>query len=134
MSYLELGEKAALPEPKQGGVYALRPNDKNDQTPAGWDPAEAGRVLAALRGEIDRAGRDVFAGDPPQTFTRLAADLVAIGEGYARHPDREAERGWDSLELLRSLGPLVAPMAERIREQMAKPATGPAPCNPRGGR
>jgi hypothetical protein len=81
---------------------------------------EARRLLAELRAEVVRLGRDEFRGDPPALFRTLAADLVAIGEGYVRHQDVEAARGWDALELLRGLKPQFLATARRARQVAAE--------------
>src|SRR5262249_13809583 len=81
----------------------------------GWDQAEANRRLAALRAEGERVGRGDFGGDPPAVFRTLAADLVAIGEGYIQHHDLEAARGWDALELLRGLRQLLLQTVGRLK-------------------
>jgi hypothetical protein len=105
-------------------------NEKNGETtrpepPPGvrWDQAEAERLLAGLRDEAEQIARRYFDGAPPPLFRTLAADLLAIGEGYVRGHEIEARRGWDALELLRGLGPLlgqVAGLVERLKALDAK--------------
>lgn len=80
-----------------------------------WDQAEASRLLAELRVEVERINRKEFTGTPPALWGVLAADLLAIGEGYVRHHDLEAARGWDALELLRGLLPLTRQTAARVK-------------------
>ncbi len=89
-----------------------------------WDPVEAERLLAELRAEVARLEKQEFRGKPPPLFTTLAADLVAIGEGYVRHHDIEAARGWDALELLRGLKPLLPQIAARAKA-MVRRGQGP---------
>jgi hypothetical protein len=77
-----------------------------------WDPAEAERLLAGLRSEVDmvRAG---FGGVPPAPLAMLLADALTIGERYIRDHEIEAARGWNALELLRDLVPHVRDLAAR---------------------
>jgi hypothetical protein len=79
-------------------------------------------LLAGLRAEIQRVTVTIFRGDPPPLFKTLATDLLAIGAGYVHHHDLEAARGWDPLQLLRGLKPLVAEQASRVK-QMATETT-----------
>jgi hypothetical protein len=77
-----------------------------------WDPAEAERLQAGLRSEVDmvRAG---FGGRPPAPLAALLADALTIGERYVRDHQVEAARGWDPLDLLRDLVPHVRDLAAR---------------------
>jgi hypothetical protein len=74
------------------------------------DPAEAERLLAGQRSEVDmvRAG---FGGRPPAPLAALLADALTIGERYVRDHQVEAARGWDPLDLLRDLVPHVRDLA-----------------------
>src|SRR5262245_54557335 len=85
-----------------------------------WEQAEADRLLAELRAEVVRLGREEFRSAPPEMFRTLAADLVAIGEGYVRGHEMEAARGWDALDLLRGLRPLLQQTAGRIKQMVAQ--------------
>ena len=79
-----------------------------------WDQAAAEKLLADLQAEIRRAETVEFGGKPPRLFRTLAADLVAIGEGYIQDHDREAARGWDAMAMLRDLKPLLVQVAARV--------------------
>jgi hypothetical protein len=80
-----------------------------------WDQAEAERLLAELRDEVKRAEALDFGGQPPPLFKTLAADLLAQAEGYIRDHDKEAARGWDALELLRGVEPVLRGVVSRLR-------------------
>ncbi len=108
MGYLDL----ALSLPETGPGYDG--NDRNDKTPSAWDHAEAERLLAELCAEVKRLTREQFGGDRPTLFRTLADDLVAIGEGYIRNYDAEAIRGWDALDLLRGLKPILLRMTTNM--------------------
>jgi hypothetical protein len=71
-----------------------------------WDPAEADRLLAELRIDVERIKAD-FGNRPPAPLAMMLADALAIGARYIRDHDAEAARGWDALALLADLPPLV---------------------------
>jgi hypothetical protein len=62
--------------------------------------AEADRLLAGLRAHVARVRADK---ESPPVLQTLAADVLAIGEGYVRNWGLEVSRGWDPLSLLRDL-------------------------------
>jgi hypothetical protein len=66
------------------------------------DSTEAVRLLAEVRAEAARV-QDGFAGECPETLRTLLRDAVALAEGYVANQELERARGWDPLELLRSL-------------------------------
>ncbi|MCI0463310.1 MAG: hypothetical protein L0Z62_40705 [Gemmataceae bacterium] len=116
MGYLDLALRP-LPAPLSDDV-----TDRNDKTTSSWDQAEAERLLAELRTEVRRLTREEYGGVAPALFGRLAADLLAIGEGYVRNHDAEAARGWDALALLREVKPALGKLAATVKR--------PSPGNP----
>jgi hypothetical protein len=84
--------------------------------PLSSDQAEAERLLAELRGEIDGIKAD-SGGRLPRAVVTLLADALVIGERFVRDRGAEAARGWDALELLRGLPQLVQEIMKRWRQQ-----------------
>lgn len=82
----------------------LRPAPPREQ-------AEAERLLAELRAEVEQIKAD-FAGDLPTPLANLLADGLAIAEGYIVNHEAEASRGWDALDLLRGMAPIVRSWVE----------------------
>jgi hypothetical protein len=71
-------------------------------TPAfAWDQAEAERLLAQLREVLSRVERAVAAGTAPSARGDAMRTWLEVAEGFVSDREREAARGWDSLELLR---------------------------------
>jgi hypothetical protein len=126
------GGKLVVRGPKTAGALAKALLDRKPevlatlgQAPAvpAWDQAAAERLLAELRAEVGRASAWDFGGQPPPLFRTVAADLLAIAEGYVRHHDLEASRGWDALELLRELKPVLRSVLVNVKA-LADPASG----------
>jgi hypothetical protein len=84
-----------------------------------WDQAEAERLLAELRHEVNKI-RDSFGGRPPAALDGLLNDAIIIGQRYILDRELEAIRGWDSLELLRDLVPYVRDLVARCTQTNAK--------------
>jgi hypothetical protein len=120
------GDRLVIRGPKHAGALAKALLDRKAEVlpllgepVAGtgrWDGAEENRLLAELRAEVERVNREVFRGSPPSLFRTVAADLLAVGEGYIANREQEAARGWDVLKLLRDLKPLVAQVAARVKK------------------
>jgi hypothetical protein len=117
MGYLDLAKDTppGAPADHTDRHPAYDINDRNDQIPAGWDQVEAERLLADLRAEAARLWRGWPRDESRELFRTLAADLVRIGERYIRDHDTEAQRGWDALQLLRRLRPMIKETADRIK-------------------
>jgi hypothetical protein len=83
-------------------------SEKSEKSPPpAWGPGEAAQLLADLRAVSARAAREDFGGRPPGAFVRVAGDLVELAEGYVTNHEAEATRGWDALQLLRGLRPVL---------------------------
>jgi hypothetical protein len=92
----------------------------------GCDQAEAERLLAELQAEAQRAEREQRAlgrGFSP-ALAAVVADLLAVAAEYARDPAAEAARGWDALELLRGVRPLLRAVIQRGTSREAPRAPG----------
>jgi hypothetical protein len=85
-------------------------------TSSSSDQAEAERLLANLRAEVEKIRSD-FGGRLPKYVMTLLSDALVIGERFVRTLDFERSRGWDGLELLRGLLPLVREIVERWRAE-----------------
>jgi hypothetical protein len=89
--------------------------EEANQLPSAWDQAAAERLLADLRAEVKRAVALDFGGRPPPLFRAVAANLLAQAEGYVANRDVEAARGWDALELLRGVMPVLRGVVANVR-------------------
>jgi hypothetical protein len=101
--------------PKRAGDLAQRLLANKDQILAALDrpdrpnrpappaQAEAERLLAELRSQVEDVRHKEFFGTLPAELANVLDDALAIGEGYIRDHEAAAARGWDALELLRGL-------------------------------
>jgi hypothetical protein len=96
-----------------------------------WNQAEADRLLSELRAEIQQIAAG-FGGQLPHPLGMLLGDAVRIGERFVREHDAEAGLGWDALDLLRGLVPMVRECVEnhRQREALRSDDSAPAPTAP----
>jgi hypothetical protein len=109
-SRLTAEDRAAVQAHKPALLAMLRP-----ALPL-WDQAEAGHLVNELRAEVSQLqqalGRPV-----PADLAAAAADLQAVAEGYVRHHEQEAARGWDAMGLLQQVRPALARAVENCRRQ-----------------
>lgn len=68
-----------------------------------WDQPEADRLLAQLRSKLAEVEKVTYRGKVPTAAAHLAADGLAIAEGWIANHEAEAARGWDVLDLLRGM-------------------------------
>ncbi len=68
-----------------------------------WDQAEADRLLLGLRTELAAVERGHYRGRMPPAAANLAADGLAIADGYIANHEAEEAKGWDAMELLREM-------------------------------
>jgi hypothetical protein len=86
-----------------------------------WDQAEADRLLADLRQTAARLKAQQPGGRFPEVLGRVVGDLLAVAEDYATGHQREAARGWDSLELLRGVQADLLTLVGRYRREHPSP-------------
>ncbi len=82
-----------------------------------WSQAEADRLLAQLRATVDQFRRSRFGGTFPEPLATVVADYLAVAKAYASDHEREGNRGWDALELLRGVRPRLRQIIERAKAQ-----------------
>jgi hypothetical protein len=75
--------------PAEIAVPTPQAPSKPSKPTAPWDQAEADRLLAELRSQVERITRQDFAGTLPHELANVLADAVAIGEDLVtRHEQK----------------------------------------------
>ena len=78
-----------------------------------WNETEGKRIFDELSREVEMIRRK-FGGRQP--LATLLTDALAIASRFLRDREAEAARGWDALELLRGMVPIVRECVENTRK------------------
>ncbi len=82
-----------------------------------WNPAEADRLLAELRAEVDRLRQADFRGRFPEPLATVVNDYLELGQQYIEQHEQEAARGWDALALLQEAKARVVQTIRRVKQE-----------------
>ena len=94
-----------------------------------WNQVEADRLLDELKAEAEKI-KNRFNGKSPRAMTVLLDDAMNIATRYVRDHEAEAARGWDTLDLLRGMVPMIRESEKNTRQKLA---AGQAAARPRVG-
>jgi hypothetical protein len=87
---------------REDPILPVRPSTPSEPSAASWNGAEAARLLAALRAEVERVIRP-FGSNVPQDLANVLTTWLEVAEGYVQDHEKEATRGLDVLSALRRL-------------------------------
>jgi hypothetical protein len=98
------------------GEGRVLPGEPSAAPSSPWDQAEADRLLAELREQASWSRSEDFGGRFPEVVGHVVEDLLAVAEGYVANQEQEAARGWDALQLLRGVGPVLRDVLTRATD------------------